>query len=332
MQPLISIILPAYNSQATISRAIDSVSRQRFPNWELIIVNDGSTDNTLQIAEKFAYQDERIRVISQPNRGRSAARNAGLRAACAGYISFLDADDTYFSNTLQDLYDVLSSTKADLVIGEIHGHKRYKKNLLQNVHYTGKNLVSSLLNLSKNQIIFNSVCNKLFRTDIIRHNDISFPSDLEMGEDLVFVLQYILHISSYCTCAQAIYSYTCNPQSITHSTYEKHFIDRHHLAANLWIAFYKRWKLPLAPVYGSFFNYRMFGCAQLGVIGNFTLLNQVVKDTFADEQICHFANQLKQTAYDNLFAKLIRHKQIKLWTFLAWCLGITKRIKKVIIS
>ena len=122
-KPLISVITPAYNAQKTLAKAVNSVIAQKFKDWQLIIVNDGSKDNTKEIAEQFAKQDSRIKVITQKNGGRSAARNAGLKAATGDYIAFLDADDCFLPNTLQDLFCAVQKNNSDLVVGEVLAQK-----------------------------------------------------------------------------------------------------------------------------------------------------------------------------------------------------------------
>ena len=95
MTPEITVILPAFNAAQFLARAIESVQEQSFADWELLIINDGSTDETLNIASAFEKQDNRIRVISQDNRGLSGARNTGLESTRGNFIQFLDADDIY---------------------------------------------------------------------------------------------------------------------------------------------------------------------------------------------------------------------------------------------
>jgi glycosyltransferase involved in cell wall biosynthesis len=109
--PEISVVVPAYNAESYIAESIKSVLQQSFTNWELIIIDDGSTDNTAEIANTF-LTDHRITLIKQANKGVSAARNAGIRAAKGGYITFLDADDTYLPSNLSEKYSVFVNNGA----------------------------------------------------------------------------------------------------------------------------------------------------------------------------------------------------------------------------
>ncbi|MEO1342193.1 MAG: glycosyltransferase [Cyanobacteria bacterium J06635_13] len=98
--PLISVVIPAYNAAELIGETIESVIRQSFPDWELIVVDDGSTDNTVSVVEDFCTKDSRIRLISQPNSGVSIARNSGAEKAKGELISFLDSDDMWLEDKL----------------------------------------------------------------------------------------------------------------------------------------------------------------------------------------------------------------------------------------
>lgn len=111
--PVISVIMPCFNSSATIGRSIDSVLAQSFANWELVIVDDGSTDHSRDVVS--AYHDPRIIAHAQTNRGVCAARNAGLKLARGELIAFLDADDTWDRECLEKLYQALSASAAKLV-------------------------------------------------------------------------------------------------------------------------------------------------------------------------------------------------------------------------
>ena len=108
----VSVIMPAYNSEVYIRESIDSVLAQTFADFELIVVDDGSTDTTAAIAE--SYSDSRIRLIRQPNRGVSVARNTGLEASQGQFITFLDSDDLYYPDFLKTLYHLIQSNQTEM--------------------------------------------------------------------------------------------------------------------------------------------------------------------------------------------------------------------------
>ena len=122
---LVSIITPLYNCERFIEQTIESVLAQTYPQWEMIIINDGSTDGGLTIAEEYARADSRIQVFSQPNGGSAAARNNGIRRAKGRYIALLDADDLWEPVFLEKQLALLDEKKCQLVYG---AHKRIDEN------------------------------------------------------------------------------------------------------------------------------------------------------------------------------------------------------------
>ncbi len=106
---MISIVVPIFNSEKYLEACINSVITQTYQDWELILVNDGSTDSSMAICQKFAHSDSRIKIFSQENKGQAAARNFGLRYATRPYVTFIDADDEIASNTLQDNLAILKT-------------------------------------------------------------------------------------------------------------------------------------------------------------------------------------------------------------------------------
>ena len=116
--PVISIIVPVYNVEKYLDRCIQSILVQSFKKFELVLINDGSTDNSLKICQKYREEDNRIVLISQPNKGLSAARNTGLENIHGEYVCFIDSDDFVEKNYLRSLYNNLEKNKADISICE----------------------------------------------------------------------------------------------------------------------------------------------------------------------------------------------------------------------
>ena len=107
MNPIISIIVPVYNVEEYLQRCIDSILNQRFKDFELILINDGSTDNSLKICKEYSLSDSRVKVINKENGGLSSARNAGINIAKGKYIGFVDSDDWINEEMYQTLYNLL---------------------------------------------------------------------------------------------------------------------------------------------------------------------------------------------------------------------------------
>ena len=110
---LVSVIMPAYNTEEYIEKAIQSVLEQTFSNWELLVIDDGSPDNLAEIVKKYENRDSRTRLIQQVNQGVSVARNLGIEEAQGKYISFLDSDDYYLATFLEKLVNRAEETKGE---------------------------------------------------------------------------------------------------------------------------------------------------------------------------------------------------------------------------
>lgn len=124
--PFLSIIVPVYNVESYLRDSLNSLLNQTFPDYEVICVNDGSTDNSLNILEEFSKKDARIKVISQENKGLSATRNVGIRNSTGKYISFLDSDDFLKPNAYAKIYSVILENDVDTIISgyELYPEKR----------------------------------------------------------------------------------------------------------------------------------------------------------------------------------------------------------------
>ena len=195
---LVSVIMPAYNAGAYIGGAIESLLAQTYDKLEILIIDDGSQDGTLSVAEKYAQTDKRVRVIKTPNGGVSAARNKGLELATGEYIFFLDSDDTAEPYAVERLVDALETTGADLVNCSYSrwGEKGTKLNdydfatgefetssMEQRLEFVVKKLLPYRIGYE--------VWNKLYKADIIKNNRICFDTDCRIGEDLAFNMKYI---------------------------------------------------------------------------------------------------------------------------------------------
>lgn len=204
--PLISIIMPAFNAEKLIKESIDSVMNQSFKEWELIIINDGSTDDTKSIVKE--YDDERIILISQQNGGVGSARNKGLEIVKGKYITFLDADDTLPENSFKNRFEYLeSNSDIDLVDGVVEVKNENLNKILRTYkpYYTGR-LLPQLLRM--NDRVFLGVC-YFFKSNLIK--DIKFSEHMTHGEDLLFYIKLAAtNDLNYGYINQNIYFYRSN--------------------------------------------------------------------------------------------------------------------------
>jgi glycosyltransferase involved in cell wall biosynthesis len=144
-KPTISVIMPAYNAEKYISESINSVIDQTYTNWELIIIDDGSTDNTFHIIQPFLTQDNRIKYVFQSNSGQGKARNRGLLEAKGELIAFLDADDLWITNKLDiQVEDMNNSPEVDLLFSGAKAFKGTHQNILKHLNHNNSDIYSGL--------------------------------------------------------------------------------------------------------------------------------------------------------------------------------------------
>lgn len=231
---LISVIVPVFNAERFINKAIESVLHQTYTRLELILVNDGSTDGSEEICRQYATVDKRIKAVSQKNSGPAAARNTGVRHATGSVVFFLDADDFIDRGALQTLIERFDRDQTDLVmgnfckldhLGEIAGQstsfhpdddepfsEKYK--LLSRAEVRG--YVRHFLKHPSNHLI--SYCwGRLYRLSIIRENLIAFDESMRLFEDFVFNLEYLKHTRETLFVNKPLYTYTMRPNHVSAS-------------------------------------------------------------------------------------------------------------------
>lgn len=208
----ISVIVPVYNVEAYLSTTLQSLCAQAYDNLEIICINDGSTDGSLEILQDYAQRDARIQIIDQPNGGVSAARNAGL-AQCRGtWVSFIDADDRVSSDCYQKLSKHLSASIQMLCFTAeiVYDDDAYKSVALEisssrinACHLAGELELNNCMRLN----IPHSIWNKIYRRDIIERYHIRFPVGIRLGEDMVFHMNYIIFVKKAYFMSDVLYYY-----------------------------------------------------------------------------------------------------------------------------
>ena len=214
--PKLSIILPVYNGESFLNRAVDSVINSTLDSWELILVNDGSTDSTEKICKEYCLQDKRIHHISQDNRGLSAARNAGFSIALGTYVMFLDADDYVESTYYEIVLNSAIKTNADFIVT---GFTREFLSANGRIHVVEckwpRQYVTSaegIRNISEHPYFYNiyiHAWNKVYRRDQLLKYGITFDETLKYGEDVPYNLK-VLSVSKNILLLEITgYHYVC---------------------------------------------------------------------------------------------------------------------------
>ena len=230
----LSIIIPVYNAQERLQLCVESVLKQTFRDFELILINDGSKDDSLAICRKLAEADGRIRVIDQENRGAGEARNTGIDAAKGEFILFVDADDTIAPDMAERLI-ALMKEKVDLVCcahveqTEGQAEKRTKTYRIPDDPWVTEDLAACFLEMDRGGH-FCYLWNKLFRKSMIDENGSRFHKRFVTGEDLDFMLQYYEHVRCCAVTNYAPYFYYSNGTDSLCARYKK---DLYEMVAEL---------------------------------------------------------------------------------------------------
>lgn len=225
MDVLVSVIVPIYNSSQFLKETVSEIQNQTYSNLEIILVDDGSTDNSLNICNNISENDLRVTVVHKENEGLGFARNTGLQHAHGQYILFIDSDDQIELDMVEEMLTIMLREKVDLVTsnfiynGVIQDScipsRLYDKNEILN-NITLKMLGPS--QVGKNDQFNVSSCTKMYNHTLIKESGILFHSERELiWEDLAFNYDYLMMCNSVYVLDHAFYHYNYNPQSLTHS-------------------------------------------------------------------------------------------------------------------
>ncbi|GAE30023.1 glycosyltransferase [Alkalihalobacillus hemicellulosilyticus] len=234
MQPKISIIVPIYNREKELARCLQSLLKQTFKEIEIILINDGSTDDSVELIHHYAEKDERIVVINQNNKGVSIARNQGLLMAKGKYVGFVDSDDWVELTMYERLFQIAEEREADVVmcsyVREFLGGSKEKQLSEQKIiHLQGKQVQTNLLRrligpirheLGQPEMLdaWGTVWSKLYRRDVLRISQATFVNLDEIGtnEDTLFNMQVLTCAQSFVFYNQPFYHYwRGNDKSVT---------------------------------------------------------------------------------------------------------------------
>lgn len=207
-----SIVIPVYNVAPYLRECVDSVLAQNSTDYEIILVDDGSTDNSPAICDEYAEKYSQIKVIHKANGGLSDARNFGIKKAQGDYLMFLDSDDFWNrENVLLDLHNIIKENNPDLIIHELSSFynsekiilRKFKNKEIQNFSYDFKEDLKYLVN---NDIYYATACNKVIKTSIVKENNIEFPKG-KLHEDIAWCADIISYIDKYAIYDTPFYFY-----------------------------------------------------------------------------------------------------------------------------
>ena len=260
---MVSIIVPAYNCIKSLECCVGSIRQQTYTSFELILVDDGSTDGSGKLCDRFAVEDDRIRVIHKPNGGVSSARNAGIDAATGEYITFCDSDDYLEPDYLETL---VRAAKSNPDCGHIwccfQTVTGYQKENAAPNYTSAKSLLRYKLQdyMSLHEMWLDTEpWNKLYRAGIVQTAKVRFPEDLSLGEDWLFNLAYIDASANekIIVVTKPLYNYMRGNDESLDSKYRKDLLDIYRRLNDTCLSYLRKWKLPAEQI-EIFYNSRFY--------------------------------------------------------------------------
>jgi len=217
--PKISIIIPVYNAEKYLSATLDSVINQTFHDIEMVCINDGSTDESLQILRDYQRRDKRVKIVTQKNSGGSAARNAGIKHATGEYIMFLDADDMYAKNIVAHAYSRAVKTGVDILLYNFARFVGKPTPLAVKSKITPGQDLEFFTKDSYTDRFFNDFAtitwNKFIKKSVLVNNKIFFDIDLSHNHDVDFSIRLMLAAKSYSWLDEVGYYYRTTDTGLT---------------------------------------------------------------------------------------------------------------------
>ena len=238
----ISVVMPVYNKEMYLDKTLKSILTQSYKNFEIIIVNDGSTDNTKKICDEYAKKDSRISVYHIENGGVSNARNIGLKYVTGEYIQFIDADDCINEDVFKTYIEILEKEKYDIIFTSYNKVDHEDKILkVVDLEYRGLKYKKDILeDFVKNQVdtgYYGWISNKLIKTDIVIKNKIKFDTNISLAEDLDFYLDIYRYSDKYYFSEIRSFNYLQEAQNSSMILYDN--LDYHiQLLINLKIKYF----------------------------------------------------------------------------------------------
>lgn len=289
-EPAISIIIPAYNVEKWLGRALESLQAQTFGNYEVFVVDDGSTDSTGEVAESFARKDGRIKVVHQQNAGAAAARNTAIMKAEGAYLYFMDGDDWCESAMLEDMYSFAEANSLDLVITGFYIDTYYRddkayrevRTAPSQVYGTKEEFRNAASVLFDRQLLY-APWNKLYRRSYLMDKGILFPATF--WDDLPFNLDVVRDIERVGCLDGHYYHFLRARQESENTKYRADMYSKRE-EENRWMHdLYSHWGVDTPEVrefLARRYAERLVGCIENVTCANCTLTASQKKEQIAD--------------------------------------------------
>lgn len=301
---LVSVIVPVYNVEEYLAECVESILSQTYHNIEIILVDDGSTDESGLLCEEYAKKDDRVRVFHKENGGLSDARNYGIDRAEGSYITFVDSDDILHVSCIEKLYTLMSCSGSGVSICNM---ERFEET--ESIRYTYTNpkvcildAESALKELLLQRCFDVSACGKMYCKELF--NNVSYPTG-QLYEDLGTTYKVIMKTEKVCYINQSLYYYRYRPGSITTRPFNMKMLDIFEQLNH-----FKTDVLEVHPSLTRYFEYREANCASLVIL---SIVNSHTRDESTDLLVLQMRNKIKDVIGTVLLMKdLAMKKKIKL--------------------
>ena len=303
-----SIIVPVYNCQDYISRCIESVLNQNTKDLELILINDGSTDNTMEIIKEYKKDSDLIKVVNKKNEGVSKARNEGLKKAEGKYILFLDADDFLDENYIKEINEILKSNKnvelinfgfySDVEDMEFNNLSRDEIKHKEKFYKDKKSIKRDFVELWDNTMLYN-IWNKVYVKKIIDENKIKFPKT-NWGEDVDFNRNYLNVINNMYNSNKCFYHYVRERNGAATKNYKENLFEIRKNEFKEFNDYFELWEIKKDKYYE--FSCRRYIERVLGCIENVYCSNMKFKERY---------NEIKKMIKDETTRETLKYAEPK---------------------
>lgn len=231
MEKKVSVIVPVYNAEKYLKECVDSIVNQTYNNFEVILINDGSIDNSKNICEEYEKKYENIKVLNIENHGVSYSRNLGIEQSNGEYIIFIDSDDYIKENMIEELIKIQEEHEDEFLIynySKVYNEIEKNKCNVPDKSISKKELLDKFF-VYYNNLIINPPWNKMYKSKIIKDNNIRFNINFKIGEDLLFNLEYFKYCDKIKILDDSYYYYRINPSSVTNKYRENYYENQNYL-------------------------------------------------------------------------------------------------------
>lgn len=330
----ISVITPVYNVEKYLKKCIDSILDQTFSDFELFIVDDGSSDLSGKIADEYAKMDNRVRVIHKQNGGAPSARNAGIKEATGEFLYFPDSDDWLEPNYLKEMYDLAVKTKAQVVISG-YTMEYYENNHSQlytvsekEQYYSNQQMVRHNIHKYFNNMMMAVPWNKLYRTDYIHSHALEFPC--VKWDDLHFNMEVIMDIESIAISSSAGYHFFRSRQgSETTIVFDKLLYSKRREQFEHILKVYDYWNIDDEEITSTIYGYykaRLVQCIQEIISSGNVQQKAMIRNLLNDELNVRAINNGKiDSIILNIIALPMKHKNLIGCILMGKLLGFFKK-------